>query len=46
MDSKNEELIHNILIKLKEKGKIIGIITHRDSTLKICDEIYEIKKGE
>ncbi|KAF2955400.1 ABC transporter ATP-binding protein [Marinitoga sp. 38H-ov] len=42
MDSKNEVLIHNILIKLKEKGKIIGIITHRDSTLKICDEIYEM----
>ncbi|KLO21118.1 hypothetical protein X275_10525 [Marinitoga sp. 1197] len=45
MDSKNEKLIHDILIKLKKERKIIVIITHRDSTLKICDEVYKIKKG-
>ncbi|AEX84663.1 ABC-type multidrug transport system, ATPase and permease component [Marinitoga piezophila KA3] len=46
MDAKNEEIIHEILKKLKKEGKIIVLITHRKSTLEICDEKLKIEKGE
>ena len=32
----------NELIKFK-KDKIIILISHKDSSLKFCDEIYELK---
>ena len=42
LDLKNSNEIMNELIKFK-KDKIIILISHKDSSLKFCDEIYELK---
>ena len=44
LDNKTEDTILNEILKFKEKVSII-MISHRLSTLKICDEIYYIEKG-
>ena len=44
LDNKTEDSILNEILKFKEKVSII-MISHRLSTLKICDEIYYIEKG-
>jgi len=45
LDEKTE---NKIIKNLKQyfKGKSILIITHRKSTLDICDKVYELKNGE
>ena len=45
LDEKTE---NKIIKNLKEyfKGKSIMIITHRKSSLDICDKVYELKNGE
>jgi ATP-binding cassette subfamily C protein len=45
IDAINEGIILNALKKYKEDMTII-MISHRKSTLSICDKIYELKKGE
>ena len=44
----DEDTEIRIIRNLKKifSGKTILIITHRKSTLEICDKIYELKKGE
>ena len=44
----DEETEIKIIKNLKKmfSGKTILIITHRKSTLEICDKIYELKNGE
>ena len=42
LDNKTEELIMDSIYSLKGKTKII--ISHRQSTLKECDKIFELKK--
>ena len=42
LDLKNENQILKEIKKFK-KNKIIFIISHKKSSLKICDQIYEIK---
>ena len=45
LDEKTE---NKIIKNLKEyfKGKSIMIITHRKSSLDICDKVYELKNGQ
>lgn len=45
IDAINEGIILKSLKKYKEKMAII-IISHRKSTLNICDNIYELKEGK
>ena len=45
LDSKNEDAILSEIIKFKGK-KIIIIISHKRSTTKICDKIYEISNKQ
>lgn len=45
LDSKNEDAILSEIIKFKGK-KIIIIISHKKSTTKICDKIYEISNKQ
>lgn len=45
IDAINEGIILKSLKKYKEKMTII-IISHRKSTLNICDNIYELKEGK
>ncbi len=42
LDLKNSNEIMNELKKFK-KNKIIFLVSHKNSSLKICDEIYELK---
>ena len=44
LDNKTEDAILNEILKFKKKISII-IISHRLSTLKICENIYYIEKG-
>ncbi len=44
LDNTTEDAILNEILKFKQKVSII-MISHRLSTLKICDEIYYIEKG-
>ena len=44
LDNETEDGILNEILKFKENISII-MISHRLSTLKICDEIYYIEKG-
>lgn len=45
LDSLTEQAVMEAIFKLKKKITII-IITHRLSTIKICDNIFYLKKGE
>ena len=45
LDTKTEENVMRAVNSLKRKKTII-IVTHRLTTLKDCDSIYEIKKGK
>ncbi|MBC6111774.1 peptidase domain-containing ABC transporter [Pedobacter fastidiosus] len=44
LDPKTEGFILNLLIKLKEKMGIL-LVTHKESTAKIADEVYEVENG-
>ncbi len=45
LDPKTETFILNLLIGLKEQMAIL-LITHKESTTKIADEIYMVENGE
>lgn len=44
LDSKNEKILIEILLLLKKRKKTIVLISHRKSTLSICDSIYNVSK--
>ncbi|MBT6510351.1 MAG: ATP-binding cassette domain-containing protein, partial [Rhodospirillaceae bacterium] len=44
LDPENEELIVQTLIRLKGKVTIL-VITHRDTTLRACDEVVRLEAG-
>lgn len=46
MDRKSEESFKSLLCKLKSKGKTILLVSHRKSTLEICDIIFKIEEGK
>ncbi len=43
LDSKTEDLVLNSIFK--NKDRIIIIISHKPSSLRFCDEVYELKDG-
>lgn len=45
LDAINEGIILKSILKYK-KGKTILLVSHRDSTLSICNKKYQIKNGE
>jgi ATP-binding cassette subfamily B protein len=45
MDKASEDKLKTLLLKLKENGKTIIIVSHRKSTLDICDSIMFINEG-
>lgn len=45
IDSLNEAIILNSLSKIRDKHTIV-IVSHRESTLSICDEIFEMTEGK
>jgi len=45
LDLKNEELIIETINSLKKKKTII-IVSHRPSTVKICDTVYKMENGK
>lgn len=46
LDNKSVNSIRNLLLELKEQGKLIVITTHNKEDIKIlCDEVYEIDNG-
>lgn len=45
LDAKSEEVILDIILKLKKEGKCILLISHKRSTLQIADKILSIKNG-
>lgn len=47
LDNSGAEEIKKILLKLKKEGKLIIIISHNKDDIKsLCNEVYEIDKGE
>lgn len=44
LDPKTETFILNLLIKLKEQMGIL-LVTHKESTINIADDVYEIENG-
>jgi ATP-binding cassette subfamily B protein len=45
MDASSEEQIKALLLHLREKGKTIILVSHRSSTLEICDSVQFIEEG-
>ena len=46
MDAASEEKLKNTIIGLKQKGKTIILVSHRNSTLEICDTLHYLKNGK
>ncbi len=47
LDSANSEIIHQIIIKLRnEFGKTFVIVTHNPELVKLADTVFEIKDGK
>jgi len=47
LDSANSEIIHQIIVELKEKlGKTFVIVTHNPELVKLADTVFEIKDGK
>ena len=46
LDKDSETVILKAVKALKNEGKTIVMISHRFSTLKICDQIYELANGK
>ena len=44
LDSLNEAMILQALVKVKEE-KLIILVSHRASTMAICDQVIEIENG-
>ncbi len=45
MDKKSEDQLKSLLLKLKNDGKTIILVSHRSSTLEICDTVHYLKNG-
>jgi len=46
LDSANSEILHNILIDLRDKyGKTFVIVTHNKELVELADTVYEMKDG-
>ncbi len=45
LDEKTEQRILDTIRKLKSLGKTIIIVTHKKSTLKYCDKVYQLSDG-
>ncbi|NCS90223.1 MAG: lipoprotein-releasing system ATP-binding protein LolD, partial [Ignavibacteria bacterium] len=46
LDSTNSEILHNILIDLRDKyGKTFVIVTHNKELVELADTVYEMKDG-
>ena len=47
LDNECVEIVRNILMKLKEEGKTILLVSHNAEDIRVlCDEIYEMDKGK
>ncbi len=47
LDSANSEIIHQIIVDLRDKlGKTFVIVTHNSDLVKLADEVFEIKDGK
>ena len=47
LDNECVEMVRNILMKLKEEGKTILLVSHNAEDIRVlCDEIYEMDKGK
>jgi ATP-binding cassette, subfamily C, bacteriocin exporter len=45
MDEASENQMKNLFLKLKDSGKTIILVSHRTSTLEICDKVWFLKNG-
>jgi ATP-binding cassette, subfamily C, bacteriocin exporter len=45
MDVASEDKLKSLILGLKEKGKTIILVSHRSSTLEICDNVQYLKAG-
>ena len=47
LDSSNSEIVHQILLDLKEKfNKTFVIVTHNSGLVKLADKVFEMKDGK
>jgi len=47
LDSANSEVIHKLIVELKEKyNKTFVIVTHNQNLVKLADKVFEIKDGK
>ena len=47
LDSANSEIIHQIIVELRDKlGKTFVIVTHNPELVKLADKVFEIKDGK
>ncbi len=47
LDSANSEIIHQIIVKLRDElGKTFVIVTHNPELVKLADTVFEIKDGK
>lgn len=46
MDETSEEKIKSLIVNLKKRNKTVILISHRNSTLEVCDSIKIIKDGK
>ncbi len=47
LDSANSEIIHQIIVDLRDKlGKTFVIVTHNPELVKLADNVFEIKDGK
>ena len=46
LDENNEEVIFELLKKLRNEGKLVIIVTHSDNILKYADEVLYMKNGK
>ncbi|MBP3339096.1 MAG: ATP-binding cassette domain-containing protein [Lachnospiraceae bacterium] len=47
LDNECVKMVRNILMKLKEEGKTILLVSHNAEDIRVlCDEIYEMDKGK
>lgn len=46
LDAENTDIIMNLLMKFREEGKTIIMVTHNIELLKYADKVYELKAGK
>ncbi|MEY2966079.1 MAG: hypothetical protein RLY50_129, partial [Actinomycetota bacterium] len=44
LDSESEEIVTDTLSRLRGNTAVI-VVTHRDSTLSVCDRVIEVRDG-